>query len=133
MAIILEDLDFEQESLTSNISEEVFRENFHFDWICELLRKCGLTHENPKKSSLVLKLILKVKYFNHKSYGEEMLIERFCIEMIMEQLDPLSLQYCSVYSADIFNLNLTYGAFSSIYRALQEIKADEKRLESRVS
>jgi hypothetical protein len=58
---------------------------------------------------------MEASYFNHKSFGEEMLIEKYIIEIIMDQKEPTKPNVVSVESKHVFNLNLTYGCILSVY------------------
>lgn len=57
-----------------------------------------------------------------------MLIEEYVITLAMKQNSPVAPLLTSIYSKDIFNLNLTYGCILSIFKTLQFIKDEEKKV-----
>ena len=74
-------------------------------------------------------ILVQASYFNHKSHGEEMLIERYQICLLMEQRTPKTAMVTKVHSTEIFNLNLTYGCILSLIKVLQFIKDSEREKE----
>jgi hypothetical protein len=75
-----------------------------------------------------MKLEIESTYYNHKSHGEEMLIENYRAKIVLEQISPMEAIVTTVKSEDIFNLNLTYGCILSIAKVLTYFKDDKSSL-----
>jgi hypothetical protein len=73
-----------------------------------------------------IEIFMYASYFNHKSHGEEMLIEQYRIQLSMNQQNPKLPMVTQIQSKDIFNLNLTYGCILSLIKVLQFIKDNER-------
>ena len=68
---------------------------------------------------------MNASYFNHKSFGEEMLIEKNSLEIVAEQINHSQALYNRIYSKEFFNLNISYGCMLSAYKVLQALIEDE--------
>lgn len=86
--IAFTNLDLDQTSLNSNDAAKlnIVEADAAFTTICSVMRESGLS-KNPELEMFLLKrkidLWIKASYFNHKSFGEEMLIELYKIELNM--------------------------------------------------
>jgi len=74
-----------------------------------------------------LRVKIEAMYFNHKSFGEEFLIEPYSLVMTDSQQSPLKATFSRIYSADMLNINLTYGCITSLDKAMNEIREEEEK------
>lgn len=96
----------------------MIKEDSRFTEITEMIRKLELLKSDIYKNYMFVSLNMNAKYFNHRSYGEEMLIEKFSLYIEMTQDKPLAVNNYVINSRDMLNLNLTYGCTLSLYKAL---------------
>lgn len=80
VAFCFEQLDYHNEDLSMNFKDktlkiQVFQEEEAFLEVCEMIRKCEMLQFRPKRSYMYVSFALNARYFNFRSYGEEMLIE----------------------------------------------------------
>lgn len=72
---------------------------------------------------------MDASYFNHKSFGEEMLLEKIDITILKEKFDHFAPMQTKMHS-NFININLSYGCMFSLCKvisALVEEEVDIKR------
>lgn len=86
LQIVFKDLDFTQSSLQSNDAAglNLVEAGEEYASICQVMKNSGLLSErNLWLLKRKIEIFMYASYFNHKSHGEEMLIEQYRIQLSM--------------------------------------------------
>lgn len=128
LAFVANEIVFDSEGITTDTKSAVKAEK-QFNVDKERLKRYfaeGIAAE-PLCYRQKIMLKFEASNFNHKSLNQEYLIEPYSLKYTALQERPLSQQVMTIVSKEIFNINVTYGFFSSIEKALAEIKEEIKQ------